>query len=297
VTLPPLVAGSASIGNVGVIGPITIANPGTLVSPSSVTVANLPVTQAVSGTVTVANPGTLGGTVGVSSLPALPAGANTIGSVAIVGTVPVSLTASGTQSVVGTITVANPSVAPSTVTIANLPALQAVSGTVTIANPGTTATSVTVANLPSVQAISGTVALAGTQAVSGAVTIANTAAVSGSVSVTGTAAVAGSVTVTSVPNAGLGAMQTIAASSTNGAALGTLPTGGSGVRIYLPVGASLTYTIATTAPTSAPASQFSLSNAANGYNWDEPLSGGAMIYVTAVSVAGSGSAAPLFRWL
>lgn len=145
----------------------------------------------------------------------------------------------------------------------------------TSSGSGSVASSVTVVNLPTVQPVSGTVALSGGTV---GVTLANTASVAGTVSVS------------SVPNAGIGAMQAVSASSTNGTPIGTLPAGGSGVRIYLPVGASMTYTVATSAPTTAPTT-FIISNSANGYNWDEPLSGGAMIYVTAYS------GAPLFRWL
>ena len=90
--------------------------------------------------------------------------------------------------------------------------------------------------------------------------------------------------------AGVGAMTAVPAGSTNGTALGTFPTGAAGARLYLPSGASVTYTIAATAPSSAPTAVFTVSAAATGPNWDESLSAGQMIYVTAVS----GGA--LFRW-
>ena len=95
--------------------------------------------------------------------------------------------------------------------------------------------------------------------------------------------------VTTTP-AGLGAMQAVPAGSTNGTALGTPPAGSRGARLYLPPGASVTFTMASAAPASPPAVTFMVSQAGTGPNWDEDLAGGQMIYVTAM--AGS----PLFRW-
>jgi hypothetical protein len=92
------------------------------------------------------------------------------------------------------------------------------------------------------------------------------------------------------PSTGLGALAAVPAGSTPGTALGAMPAGGVGARFYLPAGASVTFTVAASQPTSAPASVFTISQAQTGPNWDEALSGGQMIYVTATS------GAPLFRW-
>jgi hypothetical protein len=96
-------------------------------------------------------------------------------------------------------------------------------------------------------------------------------------------------TVTRVRGAGVGALTAVPAGSTNGTALGTLPATAKGARLYLPTGASVTYTIAASAPGSAPSATFTVSASTTGPNWDEDLSG-QMIYVTAVS------GSPLFRW-
>ena len=74
------------------------------------------------------------------------------------------------------------------------------------------------------------------------------------------------------------------------AALGSVPDGAVGARFYLPGGSSVTFTVIDTAPTSPPAAVFTISQAGSGPNWDEALSGGQMIYVTALS------GGPLFRW-
>ncbi|MDE2197903.1 MAG: hypothetical protein KGJ41_02685 [Rhodospirillales bacterium] len=92
------------------------------------------------------------------------------------------------------------------------------------------------------------------------------------------------------PSTGIGALTAVPAGSTNGTPLGVMPAGAVGARLYLPSGASVSFTIATSAPAAAPAAVFTASQAATGANWDEALAGGAMIYVTAT--AGS----PLFRW-
>ena len=89
--------------------------------------------------------------------------------------------------------------------------------------------------------------------------------------------------------AGLGALTAVPAGSTNGTALGTMPAGAQGARLYLPTGASITFAVASAAPSSAPTT-FTISASTTGPNWDENLSGGQMIYVTAVS------GSPLFRW-
>jgi hypothetical protein len=92
------------------------------------------------------------------------------------------------------------------------------------------------------------------------------------------------------PSTGLGALTAVPAGSANGTALGAPPAGTVGVRLYLPIGAAVTFTIAASQPVSAPANLFTVSQSGTGPNWDEALSGGEMIYVTAT--AGS----PLFRW-
>lgn len=92
------------------------------------------------------------------------------------------------------------------------------------------------------------------------------------------------------PSTGLGPLTAVPAGSTNGTALGVSPAGAVGARLYLPAGSSVTFTIAGAQPASAPAATFTASQAQTGANWDEALSGGQMIYVTATS------GAPLFRW-
>jgi hypothetical protein len=92
------------------------------------------------------------------------------------------------------------------------------------------------------------------------------------------------------PSTGLGALTVVPAGSTNGTALGAPPAGTFGARLYLPAGASVTFTIAASQPPSAPASVFTVSQSGTGPNWDEALSAGEMIYVTATA------GAPLFRW-
>jgi hypothetical protein len=92
------------------------------------------------------------------------------------------------------------------------------------------------------------------------------------------------------PSTGLGALTAVPAGAAAGVALGVMPAGGVGVRFYLPAGASVSFTVAASQPVSAPASVFTISQAGTGPNWDEALSGGQMIYVTATS------GAPLFRW-
>ena len=92
------------------------------------------------------------------------------------------------------------------------------------------------------------------------------------------------------PSTGIGALTTVPAGTTLGTALGTMPSGAVGARFYLPAGASVSLTITDTAPVVAPTTVFTISQSGSGPNWDEALSGGQMIYVTAVS------GAPLFRW-
>jgi len=92
------------------------------------------------------------------------------------------------------------------------------------------------------------------------------------------------------PTTGLGALSAVPAGTTNGAVLGTFPTGGVGARFYLPSGASVSFTVAPAQPSSAPAAVFTISQVETGPNWDETLSSGQMIYVT------SSTGGPLFRW-
>ncbi len=91
---------------------------------------------------------------------------------------------------------------------------------------------------------------------------------------------------------GLGALASVPAGSTNGTALGSMPTGAKGARLYLQAGATITFTVASTAPASAPAATFTVSapTTSTGASWDENLTGGAMIYVTAIT------GSPKFRW-
>ena len=94
----------------------------------------------------------------------------------------------------------------------------------------------------------------------------------------------------STPSPGMGALQAVPAATANGTALGTLPDGAVGARFYLPSGCALSFTVIDTPPTSPPTAVFTISQAGSGPNWDEALSGGQMIYVTAIS------GTPLFRW-
>ena len=92
--------------------------------------------------------------------------------------------------------------------------------------------------------------------------------------------------------AGVGAMASVPAASTNGTALGALPAAGKGARFYLGASDSVTFTVATAAPGAAPTVTYTISGASGGTgpNWDENLSGGAMVYVTATT------GSPKFRW-
>ena len=91
---------------------------------------------------------------------------------------------------------------------------------------------------------------------------------------------------TNTTPAGLGGMAAVPAGSTNGTAL-ILPAGFKGVRFYLGAADTITFTIATTAPTSAPANTYTISGSSTGTgpNWDENLSGSAVVYVTATTGA------------
>ena len=92
------------------------------------------------------------------------------------------------------------------------------------------------------------------------------------------------------PTTGVGALQAVPAPTPSGTPLGVMPDGAIGARLYLPTGSSVTFTVAGTAPLGPPSSVFVASGAGTGPNWDEPLAGGQMLYIT--SVSGS----PLYRW-
>lgn len=89
---------------------------------------------------------------------------------------------------------------------------------------------------------------------------------------------------------GVGSIAPTPTFSTNGTPIGTPPANASGVRIYLKSGESLTYTIQSTAPTSAPAANTvtTASFTQDGRFVDEPLNG-QQLYITAGSAA--------FRWM
>jgi hypothetical protein len=91
---------------------------------------------------------------------------------------------------------------------------------------------------------------------------------------------------------GLGAITPVPAATTNGTALGTAPAGKRGARLYVPPGASISFTIAAAQPSAAPTTITVANPSANTVpaNWDEDLAGTQMIYVTAVT------GSPLFRW-
>ena len=97
-------------------------------------------------------------------------------------------------------------------------------------------------------------------------------------------------TVKTQGTSGLGALAAVPSGSTDGTALGSMPSGAVGARIYLPTGASVTFTVAGSQPGSAPSATFTASASVTGPNWDENLAGGQMIYVTAIT------GSPLFRW-
>ena len=91
-----------------------------------------------------------------------------------------------------------------------------------------------------------------------------------------------------ISQVGIGALAAVPAGSTNGTLLATLPSNAQGVRFYLPLGSAVTFTVATTAPSTAPTYTYTISPATTGPVWDENLFG-SNIYVT--SIVG----APLFR--
>ncbi len=88
---------------------------------------------------------------------------------------------------------------------------------------------------------------------------------------------------------GLGSLTVVPSGSANGTAIGSPPAGATGVRIYLPTGTAVTFTVASTAPVSPPTNTFTVSQANTGPNWDENLNG-QNLYITAIT------GSPLFRW-
>lgn len=92
---------------------------------------------------------------------------------------------------------------------------------------------------------------------------------------------------------GVGDLAAIGAASTNGTALGTKPGAATRAALYLPAGSSVTYTIAGTAPSAAPAATITLTSSGGTVPdyWEEALAGAQMIYLTAKA------GAPLFRWI
>jgi hypothetical protein len=88
--------------------------------------------------------------------------------------------------------------------------------------------------------------------------------------------------VVSVAPVGNGGMQPIPGGSTNGTAIGTCATPSQGVEMYIPASKSLTYTIATSAPGSAPSATVTYTNPASALPVvvQENLANGAQIYVT-----------------
>lgn len=91
--------------------------------------------------------------------------------------------------------------------------------------------------------------------------------------------------------AGIGSLSLTPSGTTNGAPLAASPPSGYiGCRFYLSGSDSVTFTIANAQPTGAPSVTFTISAATTGPNWDENLSKGQMIYITA------SAGTPKFRW-
>lgn len=96
---------------------------------------------------------------------------------------------------------------------------------------------------------------------------------------------------------GIGALTAVPAASTNGTAIGTKPVGFPetiGVAIFIPPNGSITYTIATSAPTSAPGSTLTYAQGGTAtvpIEVDVDLKGSSMVYVTAMS------GGCMFRWI
>ncbi len=91
--------------------------------------------------------------------------------------------------------------------------------------------------------------------------------------------------------AGIGGMALVPVGSVVGVALGVPPVGASGCRLYLGAADSVTFTITNVQPTTAPAATFTVTGSTTGPNWDENLSDGQMVYVTAMS------GTPKFRFI
>lgn len=91
--------------------------------------------------------------------------------------------------------------------------------------------------------------------------------------------------------AGLGSLAAVPEGDGIGVAVGQLPSGAVGVRIYLRSTDSVTFTIAGVQPEVSPDVTFTISYSDTGPNWDENLSSGQMMYV--VSTTGT----PKFRWI
>jgi hypothetical protein len=92
-----------------------------------------------------------------------------------------------------------------------------------------------------------------------------------------------------VQREGVGDMTVCPAASTNGTPVAaTIPANVKAVRFYLNTGDSLTFTIASTQPGAAPTAVITISSTYVS-NWDEPLSTGMNIYITAKT------GNPLFR--
>jgi hypothetical protein len=88
---------------------------------------------------------------------------------------------------------------------------------------------------------------------------------------------------------GVGDLTACPAASTNGTpVIATIPSNVKAVRFYLNTGDSLTFTIASAQPGAAPTATLTIS-ATNVSNWDEPLSTGMNVYITAKT------GNPLFR--
>jgi hypothetical protein len=92
---------------------------------------------------------------------------------------------------------------------------------------------------------------------------------------------------------GIGSMTAVPAGAALGTPLGVFPPGAKAVRLYLKAGSSdsVTFTIANTVPTVNPTVTMLASASVTGPNWDEPLSNGQMVYVTATT------GSPSFRWM
>lgn len=91
--------------------------------------------------------------------------------------------------------------------------------------------------------------------------------------------------------AGLGSLALVPAASANGTAIGELPAGAVGVRIYLAPADKVTFTISGAQPVTPPTYVFDLSPTDTGPNWDENLSSGQMMYITKIT------GTPKFRWI